>query len=150
MYIFLNVPLAILPRAACSKKHLPDSAAEPSSGSNVIPMRARPGLAGLRPHTARQFSGGAGCQARVLGSVRSLITSLAISRDLRIILQRKRSRGVPRSYDPLEAEKRRTMTPVYSKKSHATSPFQTDIRVTADICGHVRRDWYKFNHRHLK
>ena len=28
-----------------------DRAVEPSSGSNVIPRRARPGLAGPRPHT---------------------------------------------------------------------------------------------------
>jgi len=27
---------------------------EPSSGSNVIPRRARPGLAGLRPHSHSQ------------------------------------------------------------------------------------------------
>ena len=29
-----------------------DRAVEPSSGSNVIPRRACPGLAGLRPHMA--------------------------------------------------------------------------------------------------
>jgi hypothetical protein len=29
-------------------------AVEPSSGSNVIPRQARPGLSGLRPHSARQ------------------------------------------------------------------------------------------------
>ena len=36
---------------------------KPGSGSNVIPMRARPGLAGLRPHTERKAlnrQGGAG------------------------------------------------------------------------------------------
>ena len=40
-------------------------AVEPSSGSNVIPRRARPGLAGLRPHScsaqARVLSGGGAC-----------------------------------------------------------------------------------------
>ena len=36
-----------------SKRHLPDRAVEPSSGSNVIPRRARPGLAGLRPHAVK-------------------------------------------------------------------------------------------------
>jgi len=39
-----------------SKRHLPCRAVEPSGGSNVIPRRARPGLAGPRPqnkpHTA--------------------------------------------------------------------------------------------------
>jgi len=35
-----------------SKRHLPDIEQwNQSSGSNVIPRRARPGLAGLRPHT---------------------------------------------------------------------------------------------------
>jgi len=34
---------------------LSSDAVEPSSGSNVIPRRARPGLAGLRPHTWRRF-----------------------------------------------------------------------------------------------
>jgi len=33
-----------------SKSHLPDRAVEPSNGSNVIPKRDRPGLAGLGPH----------------------------------------------------------------------------------------------------
>ena len=34
-----------------SKRHLPDMEQwSQSSGSNVIPRRARPGLAGLRPH----------------------------------------------------------------------------------------------------
>ena len=32
-------------------------AMEPSSGSNVIPRRARPGLAGLRPHPMEQLHG---------------------------------------------------------------------------------------------
>ena len=31
-------------------------AVEPSSGSNVIPKRARPGLVGLRPHTCRGWN----------------------------------------------------------------------------------------------
>ena len=30
---------------------------EPSSGPNVIPRRALPGLAGLRPHVRRVFAG---------------------------------------------------------------------------------------------
>ena len=35
----------------CAKRHLPDIEQWiQSSGSNVIPRRARPGLAGLRPH----------------------------------------------------------------------------------------------------
>ena len=35
-----------------SKRHMPDIEQwSQSSGSNVIPRRARPGLAGLRPHT---------------------------------------------------------------------------------------------------
>ena len=39
----------------CSKRHLPDIEQwSQRSGSNVIPRRARPGLAGLRPHGARQ------------------------------------------------------------------------------------------------
>ena len=39
----------------CSKRHLPDIEQwNQSSGSNVIPRRARSGLAGLRPHIARQ------------------------------------------------------------------------------------------------
>ena len=37
---------------------LPDRAVEPSSGSKVIPRRARPGLAGLRPHTELAPAGG--------------------------------------------------------------------------------------------
>ena len=32
------------------RRHRRDKAGQPSSGSNVIPRRARPGLAGLRPH----------------------------------------------------------------------------------------------------
>ena len=37
-----------------SKRRLPDIEQwGQSSGSNVIPRRARPGLAGLRPHSAR-------------------------------------------------------------------------------------------------
>ena len=35
-----------------SKRHLHDI--EHCSGSNVIPMRARPGLAGLRPHNVKR------------------------------------------------------------------------------------------------
>ena len=31
---------------------------EPSSGSDVIPRPARPGLAGLRPHTFRRYAPG--------------------------------------------------------------------------------------------
>ena len=40
-----------------SLRHLPDKAVEPSSGSNVIPRRARPGLAGLAGLIAAAQSG---------------------------------------------------------------------------------------------
>ena len=44
------------------KKHLPDIEQwSQSSGSNVIPRRARPGLAGLRPHSGGVAEGGRGC-----------------------------------------------------------------------------------------
>jgi hypothetical protein len=44
----------------------------------------------------------------------------------------------------------RTIKPIYSYKSHVASPFKADVRVTVDIRGHVRRDWYKSDNQHLK
>jgi len=55
-----------------SKRHLPDI--EQSSCSNVIPRRARPGLAGLRPHTdAWRRAGSWTCASS------SLLSSLELS-----------------------------------------------------------------------
>ena len=42
--------------AAFQEASAPYRAVELSSGSNVIPRRARPGLAGLRPHTPGALS----------------------------------------------------------------------------------------------
>ena len=42
-------------------------AVEPSSGSNVIPRRARPGLAGLRPHNIRELPLRAAVRSRSKG-----------------------------------------------------------------------------------
>ena len=44
-------------------------AVEPSSGSNVIPRRARPGLAGLVPHPSR--AQGSGCRVSALDTSES-------------------------------------------------------------------------------
>ena len=41
--LLLCIPVSVF------RRQLPDTAVEPSSGSNVIPRRARPGLAGLGP-----------------------------------------------------------------------------------------------------
>jgi len=47
-----------------SKRHLPDIEQwSQSSGSNVITRRARPGLAGLKPHSARVLLAGGGVDA---------------------------------------------------------------------------------------
>ena len=42
----------------------------------------------------------------------------------------------------------RAIKPIYFSKSHVTSPFKADFRVTVDIRGHDRRDWYKTDNQH--